>query len=159
MSFKNLLVVKNISLHYNVPKAKSSFCQLIDSFEAKYINGVSFVDPFYSLHWAKLKTYCLKRFVCVCRYKGRKNCAEYRTSFFQQPGDLNYAELDDFRASLQPAAAAAAAEAAPARPLIRRPAYEGTEYADITQFGVPQPEPTYGNIPKKDVVYSNVQGI
>ena len=35
MSFKNLLVVKNISLHYNVATAKSSFCQLIDSFEAK----------------------------------------------------------------------------------------------------------------------------
>ena len=79
--------------------------------------------------------------------------------FFQQPGELDYAELDDFRPSAQPAAAAAAAEAAPARPLIRRPAYEGTEYADITQFGVPQPEPTYGNISKKDVVYSNVQGI
>ena len=79
---------------------------------------------------------------------------------FQQPGELDYAELDDFRPTVQPAAAeAAAAEAAPARPLIRRPAYEGTEYADITQFGVPQPEPTYGNIPKKDVVYSNVQGI
>ena len=75
---------------------------------------------------------------------------------FQQPGELDYAELDDFRPSVQPAASA---EAAPARPLIRRPVYEGTEYADITQFGVPQPEPTYGNIPKKDVVYSNVQGI
>lgn len=37
-------------LHYNVPTAKASFCQLIDSFEAKYINGFSFVDPFYSLH-------------------------------------------------------------------------------------------------------------
>ena len=81
--------------------------------------------------------------------------------FFQQPGELDYAELDDFRSSVQPAAAAAAAaaEAAPARPLIRRPAYEGTEYADITQFGIPQLEPTYGNVPKKDVVYSNVQGI
>lgn len=77
--------------------------------------------------------------------------------FFQQPGELDYAELDDFRPSVQPVAAAA--EAAPSRPLIRRPAYEGTEYADITQFGVPQPEPTYGNVPKKDVVYSNVQGI
>ena len=77
---------------------------------------------------------------------------------FQQPGELNYAELDDFRPNVQPAAAAAA-EAAPARPLTRRPVYEGTEYADITQFGVPQAEPTYGNIPKKDVVYSNVQGI
>ena len=100
--------------------------------------------------------------VCVSRYKRRKNCVEYRTFFFfQQPGELNYAELDDFRPSVQPAAAAAAAfaEAAPARPLIRRPAYEGTDYADITQFGVPQPEPTYGNIPKNDVVYSNVQGI
>ncbi|XP_073255597.1 cell adhesion molecule DSCAM-like isoform X2 [Porites lutea] len=74
----------------------------------------------------------------------------------KQPGELDYAELDDFRPSVQPAAAA---EAAPARPLIRRPVYEGTEYADITQFGVPQPEPTYGNIPKKDVVYSNVQGL
>ena len=97
-------------------------------------------------------------YVCVSRYKRVKDCAEYRTSFFQQPGELNYAELDDFRPSVQPVAAAAA-EAAPARPLIRRPAYEGTEYADITQFGAPQPEPTYGNIPKKDVVYSNVQGI
>ena len=27
MSFKNLSVVKNISLHYNVPTAKSSFCR------------------------------------------------------------------------------------------------------------------------------------
>ena len=78
--------------------------------------------------------------------------------FFQQPGELDYAELDDLRPSVQPAAAAAG-EAAPARPLIRRPAYEGTDYADITQFGVPQPEPTYGNITKKDVVYSNVQGL
>ena len=140
---------------------KSSFCQLIDSFEAKCFNGVPFVDPFYSLHWAEFKTYLLKFSVCVCvsRYNRGKDCPEYRTSFFQQPGELNYAELDDFRPSEQPAAAAAAAEAAPARPLIRRPAYEGTEYADITQFGVPQPEPTYGNIPKKDVVYSNVQGI
>ncbi|KAM7437881.1 39S ribosomal protein L41 [Porites harrisoni] len=77
----------------------------------------------------------------------------------KQPGELDYAELDDFRPSVQPVAVAAAAEAAPSRPLIRRPAYEGTEYADITQFGVPQPEPTYGNISKKDVVYSNVQGI
>ena len=95
-------------------------------------------------------------FVCVIRYKRRKIGVEYRTFFFQQPGELDYAELDDFRPSVQPAAAA---EAAPARPLIRRPAYEGTEYADITQFGVSQPEPTYGNVPKKDVVYSNVQGI
>ena len=78
---------------------------------------------------------------------------------FQQPGELDYAELDYFRTSVQPVAAAAASEAAPARPLIRRPAYEGTVYADITQFGVPQPEPTHGNIPKKDVVYCNVQGI
>ena len=53
LSFKNLLVVKNISLHYNVPTAESLFCQLIDSFEAKCFNGVPFVDPFYSLHWAK----------------------------------------------------------------------------------------------------------
>lgn len=37
--------MKNISLHYNVPTAKSSFCQLIDSFEAKWINGVPFVYP------------------------------------------------------------------------------------------------------------------
>ena len=42
--------------------------------------------------------------------------------FFQQPGELDYAELDDFRPSVQPATAA---EAAPARPLIRRPVYEG----------------------------------
>ena len=93
--------------------------------------------------------------------KGERIVLYTEPFFFQQPGELNYAELDDFRPSVQPAAAsaAAAAEAAPARPLIRRPAYEGTEYADITQFGVPQPEPTYGNVPKKDVVYSNVQGI
>ena len=95
--------------------------------------------------------------------KGERIVLNTEPFFFQQPGELNYAELDDFRPSVQPAAAAAAAaavaEAAPARPLIRRPAYEGTEYADITQFGVPQPEPTYGNISKKDVVYSNVQGI
>ena len=91
--------------------------------------------------------YSLRLFIC---------CQNLFFRFFQQPGELDYAELDDFRPSAQPAAAA---EAAPARPLIRRPAYEGTEYADITQFGVPQPEPTYGNISKKDVVYSNVQGI
>ena len=140
--------MKNISLHYNVQTAKSS--QLLDSFEAKCFNGAPFVDPFYSLHWAKLGTYCFNFFIVL-----------NTEPFFQQPGELNYAELDDFRPSVQPpaAAAAAAAEAAPARPLIRRPAYEGTEYADITQFGVPQPEPTYGNIPKNDVVYSNVQGI
>ena len=155
--------MQNISLHNSVPIAKSSFCQLIDSFKAKCFNGVPFKDRFYSLHWAKFKTYFFKFSVCVCvsRYNRGKDCPEDRTSFFQQPGELNYAELDEFRPSGQPAAAAAAAaaEAAPARPLIRRPAYEGTEYADITQFGVPQPEPTYGNIPKKDVVYSNVQGI
>ena len=91
--------------------------------------------------------------------KGERIVLNAEPFFFQQPGELNYAELDDFRPSVQPSAAATVAEAAPARPLIRRPAYEGTEYADITQFGVPQPEPTYGNIPKKDVVYSNVQGI
>ena len=84
MSFKNLLVVKNSSLHY-VPTAKSSFCQLIDSFEAKYINGVSFVDAFYSLHWAKLKTYCLKLFVCVCRYKGERIALNTEPLFFSNP--------------------------------------------------------------------------
>lgn len=58
LKYKNLYgwVVKNISLHYNVPTAKSSICQLIDSFESKCFNGVTFVDPFYSFHWAKLKT-------------------------------------------------------------------------------------------------------
>ena len=85
MSFKNFSVVKNISLHYNVPTAKSSFCQLIDSFEAKYINVVSFVDPFYSLHWAKLKTYCLKIFVCVCRYKGERTALNTEPLFFSNP--------------------------------------------------------------------------
>ena len=148
-------------MHYNVPTAKSSFCQLINSFEAKYINGVPFVDPFYSLQRAKLKTYCLNFFlyVSVSVYIKQERIALNTEPFFQQPGELDYAELDDFRPSVQPVAVAAAAEAAPSRPLIRRPAYEGTEYADITQFGVPQPEPTYGNISKKDVVYSNVQGI
>ena len=72
-------------LHYNVPTAKSSFCQLIDYFEAKYINGVSFVDPFYSLHWAKLKTYCLKIFVCVCRYKGERIALNTEPLFFSNP--------------------------------------------------------------------------
>ena len=65
VSFKNLLVVKNISRHYNVPIVKSSFCQLIDSFEAKCFNGVPFVDPFYSLHGAKVKT-SFKIF-CLCQ--------------------------------------------------------------------------------------------
>ena len=68
---------------------------------------------------------------------------------FQQPGELNYAELHDVRTSVQPVAVAAATEAAPARPLIRRQAYEGTAYADITQFGVPQPEPTCGNYQRR----------
>ena len=141
--------MKNISLHYNVPTAKSSFCQLIDSFEAKWIN--SLIVPF---------VYPGQSYMCLCQYldiKEKDLCWIPNLFFFQQPGELDYAELDDFRPSVQPVAAAA--EAAPARPLIRRPAYEGTEYADITQFGVPQPEPTYGNVPKKDVVYSNVQGI
>ena len=74
----------------------------------------------------------------------------------QQPGELDYAELDDLRPNFRPAPPPSGANA---RPLVRAPAYEGTEYADITQFGVPQPEPTYGNVPKKDVVYSNVESM
>ena len=131
----------------------------MNSFQGKRFDGVIFVDPFlqFALTYLLVKVNKIvfrNVFVLVCvstEIKGEI------IPFFQQPGELDYAELDDFRPSVQPAAAAA--EAAPARPLIRRPAYEGTEYADITQFGVPQPEPTYGNIPKKDVVYSNVQGI
>lgn len=76
--------------------------------------------------------------------------------FSQQPGELDYAELDDLRPNFQPAPQP---RGAAARPLVRAPAYEGTEYADITQFGVQQPEPTYDNVPKKDVVYSNVESM
>ena len=75
----------------------------------------------------------------------------------QQPGELEYAELDDFRPNTQPPPQASGATA---RPLFRAPVYEGTEYADITQFGVTQSEPTYDNVPrKKDVVYSNVESM
>ncbi|XP_068686488.1 neural cell adhesion molecule 2-like isoform X2 [Montipora foliosa] len=75
----------------------------------------------------------------------------------RQPGELEYAELDDFRPNTQPPPQASGATA---RPLVRAPVYEGTEYADITQFGVPQSEPTYDNVPrKKDVVYSNVESM
>ena len=59
------------------------------------------------------------------------------------------------RADLQLAPAPAGAAAA----VVRPPAYEGTEYADITQFGVPQPDPTYANVSKGDVVYSNLQSM
>ncbi|XP_068685548.1 tyrosine-protein phosphatase Lar-like isoform X2 [Montipora foliosa] len=75
----------------------------------------------------------------------------------KQPNELEYAELDDFRPNTQPAHQASGATA---RPLFRAPVYEGTEYADITQFGVPQSAPTYDNVPrKKDVVYSNVESM
>ena len=43
--------------------------------------------------------------------------------------------------------------------MVRPPAYEGTEYADIAQFGVRRPDPTYDNVPKKDVLYSNVESM
>ena len=49
--------------------------------------------------------------------------------------------------------------AAAAAPIVRPPAYEGTEYADISQFGVNQPDPTYANVPKQEVVYSNVESM
>lgn len=49
--------------------------------------------------------------------------------------------------------------AAAATPIVRPPAYEGTEYADISQFGVPRPDPTYANVPKQEVVYSNVESM
>ena len=35
-----------LSIQYYVPTAKSLFCQLMDPFEAKYFDGVPFVDPF-----------------------------------------------------------------------------------------------------------------
>lgn len=75
--------------------------------------------------------------------------------FFSNLGSSDYAELDDLRPNFRPAPEPGAA----ARPIVRAPAYEGTEYADIAQFGIPQPEPTYDNVPKKDVVYSNVESM
>lgn len=49
--------------------------------------------------------------------------------------------------------------AAAAATVVRPPAYEGTDYADITQFGVSQPDPTYANVSKGDVMYSNMQSM
>ena len=76
----------------------------------------------------------------------------------QKPGELDYADLEDLRADIQlgPVPSGGAAAAAP---IVRPPPYEGTEYADISQFGVPQPDPTYANVPKQEVVYSNVESM
>ena len=52
VTFKNLLVLKNLSLQYYDPTAKSSFClQLMDSFQAKCFDGWSF----FTACWLKLK--------------------------------------------------------------------------------------------------------
>ena len=59
------------------------------------------------------------------------------------------------RATLAPGASGATAAAA----VIRPPVYEGTDYADISQFGVPQPDPTYANVSKGDVMYSNLSSM
>ena len=78
--------MKNISMHYSVPTAKSSFCQLIDSFEVKCFNGVPFVDPFYSLHWAKLKTFFKIFFVSVLvDMKGERIALNTEPLFFSNP--------------------------------------------------------------------------
>ncbi|KAL9964823.1 hypothetical protein ACROYT_G028513 [Oculina patagonica] len=74
----------------------------------------------------------------------------------KKPGELEYADLDDLRSDFQLAPVPGGAAAGP---VVRPPAYEGTEYADIAQFGVPPPEPTYANVSKKDVVYSNVESM
>lgn len=76
-------------------------------------------------------------------------------SFRQRPGELDYADLEDLRVGLVPRPSGATAAAA----VVRPPAYEGTDYADITQFGVPQPDPTYANVSKEDVTYSNMQSM
>ncbi|KAJ7381385.1 hypothetical protein OS493_001519 [Desmophyllum pertusum] len=77
-------------------------------------------------------------------------------NYAQKPGELDYAELGDLRRELQvPAAPSGAAAAAAVRP----PAYGETVYADIAQFGVPQPDPTYANVSKGEVVYSNVESM
>ena len=72
--------MKNISLHYNIPTAKSSFCQLKDSFEAKWINGVPFVYP------GKRKKK-LKFFICVCvsGYKRERFVLNTKPFFFSNP--------------------------------------------------------------------------
>ncbi|XP_022809733.1 neural cell adhesion molecule 1-like isoform X5 [Stylophora pistillata] len=71
----------------------------------------------------------------------------------KRPGELDYADLEDLRVGLVPGPSGATAAGA----VVRPPAYEGTDYADITQFGVPQPDPTYANVSKGDVTYSNMQ--
>ena len=71
---------------------------------------------------------------------------------------MDYADLEDFRADIQLGSVPSGGAAA-AAPIVRPPAYEGTEYADISQFGVPQPDPTYANVPKQEVVYSNVESM
>ncbi|XP_022809730.1 hemicentin-1-like isoform X2 [Stylophora pistillata] len=73
----------------------------------------------------------------------------------KRPGELDYADLEDLRVGLVPGPSGATAAGA----VVRPPAYEGTDYADITQFGVPQPDPTYANVSKGDVTYSNMQSI
>ncbi|XP_022793323.1 twitchin-like isoform X1 [Stylophora pistillata] len=73
----------------------------------------------------------------------------------KRPGELDYADLEDLRVGLVPGPSSATAAAA----VVRPPAYEGTDYADIAQFGVPQPDPTYANVSKGDVTYSNMQSI
>lgn len=73
----------------------------------------------------------------------------------QRPGELDYADLEDLRLGLVPGPSGATTAAA----VVRPPAYEGTDYADITQFGVPQPDPTYANVSKGDVTYSNMQSM
>ena len=78
-------------------------------------------------------------------------------SFRQRPGELDYAELDEFRR--HDAGHAPGPSGASAAAVVRPPAYEGTEYADITQFGVPQPDPTYANVSGGDVTYSNMQSM
>ena len=78
-------------------------------------------------------------------------------SFRQRPGELDYAELDEFRR--HDAGHAPGPSGASATAIVRPPAYEGTEYADITQFGVPQPDPTYANVSGGDVTYSNMQSM
>ncbi|XP_066024584.1 neural cell adhesion molecule 1 isoform X5 [Pocillopora verrucosa] len=75
----------------------------------------------------------------------------------KRPGELDYAELDEFRR--HDAGHAPGPSGASAAAVVRPPAYEGTEYADITQFGVPQPDPTYANVSGGDVTYSNMQSI
>ncbi|XP_066024581.1 neural cell adhesion molecule 1 isoform X2 [Pocillopora verrucosa] len=75
----------------------------------------------------------------------------------KRPGELDYAELDEFRR--HDAGHAPGPSGASAAAVVRPPAYEGTEYADITQFGVPQPDPTYANVSGGDVTYSNMQSM